>query len=228
MAKAKNPKPFNIKGRSIVTFLGEAEWAKVLKKQLEVSQYSPKGQYSVNLLADPDAEDYKEFVGKIDGMLETAHTEIMNDEGTMKLAPSKKSKITKNYPYKEHIKKEKDDDGNYTIENETGKMMVKCALKDVQDKPEGRNYVKIRGAGNVELNHDTMSEIGNGSKIKCKVYANPYYMPATGVLGVSLKLEEIKIYELVEYGSGGDGEDFDDDDGYEASSVESEVDNEDF
>lgn len=214
MKKTVQQKPFNIRGRSIVTFLGETEWAKVLKKQLEVSQYAPKGQYSVTLLAEPDAPDYLEFVAKVEEMVETAYNEVMNDEGVLKLAPSKKSKITKAYPWKEHITKTKDDDGNYSIEVETGKMMVKCALKDVQDKPEGRNYVKIQGTGNTELDHNTMSEIGNGSKVKCKVYANPYYMASTGTLGVSIKLEAIKIYELVEYGTSADGEDFDDDDGY--------------
>lgn len=225
MAKVK--KPFNIKGKSIVTHLGEAEWCKIKEEQME-TRFTPRGQYSVNLLSDPDDEGYQEFVAKIEEMIETAYNEAMNDEGDMKLTASKKKAITKMYPFKEHIKKEKDEDGNYTIETETGKMMIKCALKNVLDLPEGRNYVKVLVAGNQELPRKKVPEIGNGSKIKCKVYANPYYMPSTNMIGVSLKLEAIKIYELVEYNSGGDGEDFDDDGGADIALTDSAPDEEDF
>lgn len=224
MAKVK--KPFNIKGRNIVTHLGEAEWCKIKKEQME-TRFTPRGQYSVNLLSDPDDEGYLEFVAKVEEMIETAYNEAMNDEGGMKLTASKKKAIIKMYPFKEHIKKEKDEDGKYTIEEETGKMMIKCALKNVLDLPDRRNYVKVLVAGNKELPRKEVPEIGNGSKIKCKVYVNPYYMPSTNMIGVSLKLGAIKIYELVEYNSSG-GEDFDDDGGADVDLTDSAPDEEDF
>ena len=40
-------KPFNVKGKSIVSFLGESEWCKILPQQLE-TRFTPSGQYRVN------------------------------------------------------------------------------------------------------------------------------------------------------------------------------------
>ena len=114
--------------------------------------------------------------------------------------------------------KEKDDDGNYTIETETGKMVISPKMKNVLDRQPGKNRVQIIGAGNTPIPIDEAPEIGNGSKVKVKMFVNPYYMPTTNQIGVSLNLEAIKVYELVEYGKGGGGgEDFDDLDGAELS-----------
>ena len=148
----------------------------------------------------------------------------MNDEGAMKVPASKKKTVNKVYPWKEHIKKEKDDDGNYTIEVETGKMLIQPKMKDVLDRPVGKNEVTLMGAGNVRIPLSTAPEIGNGSKIKAKMFVNPYYMPSTNTIGVSLNLEAIKIYDLVEYGGAGSGEDFDDDDGYVFDEASQQVD----
>lgn len=208
----KQPKPFNVKGKSIVSFLGEAEWCKVLPRQME-TKFTPRGQFSVSVTTEPNA-DWDDFTSKINEMIDTARQEALNDEGTMKIAPSKKKTLTVVYPWKDHVIKEKDDDGAYTIENETGKMVITPKMKNVLDRPVGKNRVQIIGAGNVPIAIDTAPEIGNGSKIKVKMFVNPYYMPTTNQIGVSLNLEAIKVYELVEYGKGGDtGEDFDDLDG---------------
>ena len=205
----KQPKPFNIKGKSIVSFLGEAEWCKVLPRQME-TKFTPRGQFSINVTTEPNA-DWDAFTAKINEMLDTALQEALNDEGSMKLTPSKKKALTVVYPWKDHVIKEKDDDGNYTIETETGKMVITPKMKNVLDRKPGRNRVQIIGAGNTPIPIDEAPEIGNGSKVKVKMFVNPYYMPTTNQIGVSLGLEAIKVYELVEYGTGNaGGEDFDD------------------
>lgn len=205
----KQPKPFNIKGKSIVSFLGESEWCKVLPRQME-TKFTPRGQFSVNVTTEPNA-DWDAFTAKIKDMLDTALQEALNDEGVMKLTPSKKKTLTVVYPWRDHVIKEKDDDGNYTIEVETGKMVITPKMKDVLDRKPGKNRVQIIGAGNTPIPIDEAPEIGNGSKVKVKMFVSPYYMPATNQLGVSLGLEAIKVYELVEYGTGNaGGEDFDD------------------
>jgi len=205
----KQPKPFNIKGKSIVSFLGESEWCKVLPRQME-TKFTPRGQFSINVTTEPNT-DWDAFTSKINEMLDTALQEALNDEGSMKLTPSKKKTLTVVYPWKDHVIKEKDDDGNYTIETETGKMVIIPKMKNVLDRQPGRNRVQIIGAGNTPIPIDEAPEIGNGSKVKVKMFVNPYYMPTTNQIGVSLGLEAIKVYELVEYGTGNaGGEDFDD------------------
>ena len=205
----KQPKPFNIKGKSIVSFLGESEWCKVLPRQME-TKFTPRGQFSINVTTEPNA-DWEAFTSKINEMLDTALQEALNDEGSMKLTPSKKKTLTVVYPWKDHVIKEKDDDGNYTIETETGKMVISPKMKNVLDRQPGKNRVQIIGAGNTPIPIDEAPEIGNGSKVKVKMFVNPYYMPTTNQIGVSLGLEAIKVYELVEYGKGNaGGEDFDD------------------
>ena len=205
----KQPKPFNIKGKSIVSFLGEAEWCKVLPRQME-TKFTPRGQFSINVTTEPNA-DWDAFTSKINEMLDTALQEALNDEGSMKLTPSKKKALTVVYPWKDHVIKEKDDDGKYTIETETGKMVITPKMKNVLDRQPGRNRVQIIGAGNTPIPIDEAPEIGNGSKVKVKMFVNPYYMPTTNQIGVSLGLEAIKVYELVEYNTGSaGGEDFDD------------------
>lgn len=205
----KQPKPFNIKGKSIVSFLGESEWCKVLPRQME-NKFTPRGQFSINVTTEPNA-DWDAFTSKINEMLDTALQEALNDEGSMKLTPSKKKTLTVVYPWRDHVIKEKDDDGNYTIETETGKMVITPKMKNVLDRKPGKNRVQIIGAGNTPIPIDEAPEIGNGSKVKVKMFVSPYYMPTTNQIGVSLGLEAIKVYELVEYGTGNaGGEDFDD------------------
>ena len=209
VAATKQPKPFNIKGKSIVSFLGESEWCKVLPRQME-TKFTPRGQFSINVTTEPNA-DWDAFTAKINEMLDTALQEALNDEGSMKLTPSKKKTLTVVYPWRDHVIKEKDDDGNYTIETETGKMVITPKMKNVLDRKPGKNRVQIIGAGNTPIPIDEAPEIGNGSKVKVKMFVSPYYMPTTNQIGVSLGLEAIKVYELVEYGTGNaGGEDFDD------------------
>lgn len=208
---AQQKKPFNVKGTNIITFKGEAEWCKYLKKSLDTGQYNPRGKYSVNLLANPDADDFKLFQSKIEKLIDQAYQEALDGEGALKLPASKKKTLVKAYPWKEHITKEKDDDGNYTIEVETGKMVIQPKLNNVLDKEAGKDYVKLIGGDGREVPRDLAPEVGNGSIIQCKVFVNPYYMATTNTIGVSLTWSALRIIELKEFG-GENGEDFDTDD----------------
>jgi len=214
----KIKKPYKTKGINLVTYAGEAEWCKYLEKQLDTGMYSPRGRYSVNLLANPDTEDFKLFKKKVDAIIDKAYNEALNDEGEAKLSASKKKTLQKASPFKEHILKEKDDNGEYTIETETGKVYITPKLNNVLDKEPGKNYVKLIGKGNAEVPRDKCPEVGNGSIIKCKVYVNPYYMATTNSIGVSFIWSAMKIIELKEYSSEG-GEDFDEDEGIEVTTT---------
>lgn len=219
---AKVSKPYKVRGTTLVSNTSEAVFCKYLDKHLQQSlssQFSPRGEYSVSLVSDPDDEQWLVFKAKIDAIIDAAYDEAMNDEGDLKLGTSAKKKLNKAYPYKEYIEKEKDDKGKWTIEKETGKLVLTPKMKNVLDRDEGRNYIKLIG-DNGEVPVAKRPEIGNGSLIKVKMYVNPYYMATTGSIGVSLSLDAIKIINLVSFGGGDAGEDFDTED-FEAG--ESEV-----
>ena len=60
MAKpAQEKKPYTMKGTNLITFKGEAQWCKYLEKQLVVDQYAPKGEYSVDLVGDPEDAEFQ-------------------------------------------------------------------------------------------------------------------------------------------------------------------------
>jgi len=210
MAKVKK-NPYTVKGMTVVTPKGEAEWCKCLKHQLDTT-FNPLGEYSTNILFDPKDPKFKAFEAKINAMVDKAFEQAMNDEGELKLTASKKKALQAVYPFKEHILKKKDEDGEYSIEEETGKVMLKLKLKDVENKKAGNDYVKIIGAGNKELNHEDLPEIGDGSIIQAKLYVFPYYMASSNTIGVSNILKAVKVIDLIAYEP--DGEDFEDDEGY--------------
>lgn len=239
MATNKRKKEYTVRGTNIVTFAGESLWCKYLEANMQRDEYNPKGKYSVKLLADPDAEDFKLFSKKIDAIIDNVYDDIMNDKGEKKVSDKDKKNLKRLSPIKDHIIYQKDEDGVVINEEDTGKKYIEPAIKNVDDKKENirqQDYVKLIGVGNKEIPRSQCPEIGNGSIIKCKIYANPYFMPSqkqAGVeipprYGVSLIWSAVKIIDLVEYGSG--GEDFDEDEGYtpptttEASDIDEEVD----
>ena len=63
----------------------------------------------------------------------------------------------------------------------------------------------------------TAWSVGNGSVISIGGYIRPYYVPMLG-LGISLRLEAVKIHDLKEYVAGG-GESFSDDFGNSATTM---------
>lgn len=219
MAFKKTPNPFQIKGTNLVTHTGEAEWCKYLEKQINRGQYSPDGEYSVNLLSDPTDVQYIAFMAKLDGMRVIMEEEMKTGKGEKKLTKAELDSMVYLSPIKEHCPNVKV--GDEWVKGEpTGKDMLNLKMKNVDKKKQGLNYVKLIGNGNIEVPRTQCPEIGNGSKIKCKVYANPYYMVGQKVggvvipprYGISLSLQAIKIIDLVAYGAGS-GEDFDEDEG---------------
>lgn len=227
---AKQPKPFNVKGTTLVSNTSKSMFCKYLDKHLQqslTSPYSPRGEFSVGLISEPNDPQWLVFKAKIDAMIDKAYDEAMNDEGEQKLGGSAKKKLHKAYPYKQFIEKQKDANGKWTIEVETDDIILTPKLKNVLDRDEGKNYVKlIEGSG--EVAKDKRPEIGNNSLIKVRMFVSPYYMATTGAIGVSLNLDAIKIIKLETFGDSS-GEDFDDDD-FEASEAPFDTtdDNEDY
>ena len=212
MATPRMGKPFTTKGESVISFRATSEWAKVLKSQMD-TKFDPDGRYSIDLVGDPEAPDVKQFMAKIEEMVDAAYESASAGEGDAPLKALAIKKLNKAYPWKDHVARQKNDDGGYD-EEETGNIVIKPAMKKVKTRKKGMDYIKIIGAGNKELPHDGLPEIGNGSIVKAKMWVMPYHMATTGAIGVSLNLQEVKIIKLEEYGSAGGGWD-DDEEGIE-------------
>ena len=60
--------------------------------------------------------------------------------------------------------------------------------------------------------------VGSGTTMKVGVEVRPWYVPSQGV-GVSLRLKVVQIIDLVEFGGGAGGFDFDDEEGFETISA---------
>jgi hypothetical protein len=95
--------------------------------------------------------------------------------------------------------------------DEEGKEFLAFKLPELnyQDEP---NKIDIYNAhGKKEEGWDKL--IGNGSLVKIKYMAKPYYMASTRTVGVSLKFYAVQVIELVEYGNSdsGFGDETDDD-----------------
>ena len=134
------------------------------------------GKYSVDLYIE-DEEVRQEFINKLEELKEKAKKEVV----------AKGKKIMLDMPvYKE------DDEGNIFFN------FKRDAVK--KDGTEIKIPIyNVYGKEDKEFN----ALIGNGSIIKVKYAANPYYIPATKMLGVSLKLLAIQVIDLVEYQEGG-------------------------
>ena len=97
---------------------------------------------------------------------------------------------------------------------ETGEPHGKSSPKAVQVLRDGTKRVQkpfVCDSKVKPINPDTL--IGNGSKVIVKVQPNPYMMPATKTVGVSLKMLGVQVIELVEYGMPTTNL-FDEEDGY--------------
>lgn len=183
-------KPFKVKGFKVTTPIGSAIWCKVVEPDY---RYNPKGIYEVSVVLQKDVSTTDKFVESLTRVLEQASTEAKSGVGDMKLAPPKIKSLNVNDVYKD----EYDKDGN-----ETGNIIFKFSLKEVDDLPEGKNKIPVFDSQGKKIVNVPL--VGNGSKIRVKGYANPYYMAATNTIGIALKWEALQIVDLVAY-EGSDG-----------------------
>ena len=188
---AKFKKPFTVKGMKVTSPKGKALWAKLDKPDRE---YNPKGQYSVDLVLNPDDSKAQEFIGKLEDLRDRALSEA--NEGRPKPKQFEAAPV-----YKEEYDKEGEPTGN---------IIVKFKMNNVDDRRPGQNRVILVGP-KASAGEIPMVDIGNGSTIRCVAFANPYAMASTKKVGVSLILEKVQLIELVSFGGDDELEDEDSD-----------------
>ena len=173
-------KPFTIKGSKITSPKGQALWAKLDKPDRE---YNEKGQFSVDLVCDPEGAGVPEFIAKLEAMRDTAMSQA--NEGRPK---------PKQFKARPVFKEEYTKDGD-----ETGNIIFKFKMNNVDDRRAGQNKVALVGP-KASAGEIPMVQIGNGSTIRCVAFANPYAMASDKTIGVSLILEKVQLLELISFG----------------------------
>lgn len=200
---AKINKPFAVKGFNVTSPKGKALWCKFKEPD---TKYNAKGEYSTDLIVDPNNPAVQAYITKLEELQDIAYNETCETLGA-----GKAKGVTKAPLYKE----EYDQDGN-----ETGNIIFKYKLKDLTDREARGDSTEILvvDAKKNKLGKDAPL-VGNGSEIRIVSYANPYFMASTKSVGISHIWSKMQIIELKEY-SGGDGDDFDEEDGFEDTSVD--------
>lgn len=192
-----NAKPFAVKGMNITSPKGKALWCKFKEAD---TKFNAKGEYSTDLVCDPNDPSVKAYIEKLENLLDIAYNETCET-----LGPARARDVRKASVFKEEV----DQNGELT-----GNVVFKYKLKDISDRKERGDTAEIMvvDAKRNRLGKDAPL-VGNGSVIRVVSYANPYYMASTKTVGMSHIWSKMQIIELVEF-SGGGGDDFDDEDGF--------------
>lgn len=195
-------KPFAVKGINVASPKGKALWCKFKEPD---TKYNAKGEFSTDLVCDPNDPAVKAYIASLEKLLDVAYNETCETMG-----PAKSRDVRKAAVYKE----EYDSNGNAT-----GNVIFKFKLKDLDDRRDRGDSTSIIV---VDAKKNKMGKdaplVGNGSVIRVASFANPYYMASTKVVGISHIWSKMQIIDLVEF-SGGGADDFDDEDGFETDQV---------
>lgn len=174
----------NKKINPIVTPTGSAMWAKITEPQ--TSQFNPVPMYSMNVIFKP--EEVAELKTKLQQQLDEFYDVTLSE-----LKPAKQKSLQKADIFRE----EEDREGNLTGNLE---MRTKQYAKDFKGNDMAMPIVDSKG----KLIEDCPL-VGNGSKVRAKVYPKPYYMASSNTVGITLRLNGVQIIDLIEYGNASSG-----------------------
>ncbi len=92
----------------------------------------------------------------------------------------------------------------YKVNEETGEKFLSFKLPAIgyDGKP---NKVKVFDVYGKDVTDSWSKLIGNGSIVKVKYRAKPYYSPAAKTVGISYRFYAIQVIDLVEYKAGDSG-----------------------
>lgn len=187
-------KPFAVKGMNITSPKGKAEWCKYLEPD---TKFNPKGEFSTNLVCDPNDPSVKGYIEKLEELLDIAYNETCETLGAGRAKEVRKAPV---------FKEQFDQNGN-----PTGMIVFKYKMANLEDRKDRGDTAHIV---TVDAKRNLLTEpplVGNGSVIRTVSYANPYYMASTKTVGISHIWSKMQIIDLVAFG--GDDE-FDEEDGF--------------
>jgi len=173
------------KVKALVTPTGNALWAKVTEPQS--NKFNPTPMYSMSVIFTPEeAEDFK---SRMQSLLDNFY-----DETFAELKPAKQKTLSKADLFKEA----EDKDGNLTGELE---LKTKQFSKDFKGNDQIMPIVDSTGKDIT----NGCPLVGNGSRVRAKVFPKLYHMASTNTVGISFRLNAVQILELVEYGNASGG-----------------------
>ena len=190
----KSVKPFAVKGFNVTSPKGTAMWCKITEPD---RMYNDKGVLSTSLVCDPDDPTVKAFVAKLEELRDIALAETKETLGAKAAMYKPRPVFTPEYSQ----------DGA-----ETGAIVFKFTLKDVDDRLAEGKQGKIVVVDTKKQVVNPVPLFGNGSVIRCVAFANPYTMPNTKEVGVTLIWTKMQIIDLVSFG--GVSDEFDEEDGF--------------
>tara|TARA_R110002074_G_scaffold312708_1_gene483451 strand:- start:1255 stop:1875 length:621 start_codon:yes stop_codon:yes gene_type:complete len=161
--------------------VGEAQWASLKTPK----KWNPEenGDFQISVITTK--EEAEPLMSLCTGL-----TEKMIDMCTK---DGKSINVSHNSPFKEL------DDGRIEIR-------FKKPFYPANDKyPATRPVMTYMPDGTQVDWNKTEWAVGNGSKVMVAAFARPYYMQ--GALGITMRLDKVKIHELEKYVAGGDGKD---------------------
>lgn len=164
------------------------------------TRFDSDGVYRTDLIISK--EDAKDFIKKIKEATDRKKAEVSAELKKKK----KKAAFNIHYPFEDEV----DDDGN-----ETGNIVFKFSQNATRKTKDGDTVsvvIPIFDAKGKQIKKPV--SIYSGSVLKLCCILSPYYIPATKMLGVSLKLKAVQIIELVEADSSGASYGFEEEDGY--------------
>ncbi len=205
MAKSKvKSKPFTVAGFNTVSPKGKALWCKIVEPDRE---YNDSGVYQTDMILDPNDPTVVKYIAKLEALRDEAHAQA-------------EKKLDTSIDALEVFKKEVRDG------EETGMIIIRFKLPNIDKrKAKGDQFVvKVIDESRRPVATEDVTEIGNGSTIRCKAYHYAYHMAGNeargipGCVGVTTIWDMCQVIDLVEYsGDGTDGfddESQDDDDGF--------------
>ena len=170
------------KPEAFVTPVGRTMWASIIEPN---TKFDAEGKYMMDMLFEP--KQVEEVKAKLDSLLTS-----FVDEKKKELKANKSNSYTVAPIFKEAI----DQEGNLT-----GDWMLRSKqyTKTFDGAPQ-----KIRLADSTgKVLKDFNKAVGNGSKVRAKLYPKPYYMASSNTFGISMLINAVQIIDLVEYEAGG-------------------------
>lgn len=175
----------NTKVKAVVTPTGNALWAKVTEPQ--ANKFNPVLMFSMSIIFKP--EEVTEFKASMQTLLDNYYDEVFAE-----LKPQKQKSLVKADLFREA----EDKDGNLTGELE---LRTKQFALDYNKEPQIMPIVDSTGKDITE----GCPLVGNGSRVRAKVFPKLYHMASTNTVGISFRLNAVQIIDLVEYGKASSG-----------------------
>lgn len=166
------------------------------------TQFNADGEYKVKLRLSPDSKVYDEK--------RKALTDIQSFIDEKMTAALEKAQ-------QENKGKIKEADAPYTIDEETGEVLVNFKLKAKGQTRDGKEFEQRPALFDAKGKPFDGESIWGGSRIKISFEVVPFYTKLIGA-GVTMRLKAVQIIELKAGGSGGsaDSYGFGEEEGYES------------